>query len=208
MGSFSYTSSVALIFIRGVSLTHPELASFLCGEFLLHIPCWLLSFFLLLLLFLYIFIWGVSLIHSMLASFLSGEFLLHIPCWLLYYVPSFSYTSRGDFFFICGVSLTHPVLASLVGSFSYTSCAGFFIWGVSLTHPVLASSCGEFLLHVPCWLYNLGSFSYTSFAGFLMLGVSLTCPLEAGGCFMVGFCLTHDVCVLTIPTAYQRTKYE
>ena len=40
-GGFSYTSRAALIFMQGVSLTHPVLASFLSGEFLLHIPCWL-----------------------------------------------------------------------------------------------------------------------------------------------------------------------
>ena len=51
-GSFSYTSSAGFtfiwvvsragfIFVRGVSLSHPTLASFLSSEFLLHIPCWL-----------------------------------------------------------------------------------------------------------------------------------------------------------------------
>ena len=80
-------------FVWGVFLTHPLLASF-CGEFLLHILCWLLSvgsfsytscagFFL----------WGVSLTHLVLAS-LCGEFLLHIPCWPLYiYVGYLSYIS-------------------------------------------------------------------------------------------------------------------
>ena len=140
----------------GVSLTHPVLASFLCGEFLLHIPCWLnvyvgsfsytshADF---------VFMSGVSLTHPVLPSFLCGEFfytpififififyrgefLLHIPCWLHSYVGSFSYTSHADFFML-GVSLTHPVLAS-------------FLYG-------------EFLLHIPCWLhFYLGSFSYTS----------------------------------------------
>ena len=123
--------------------------SFLCGEFLLHIPCWLL------------FMWGVSLIHPMLASFyvgdslthpvlavLCGEFLRHILCWLLY-----------------------------VGSFSLTYRACFFIWRVSLTYPMLASLRGEFLLRTPCWLLDVcltvtspgdwwllhvGIFSYTS----------------------------------------------
>ena len=74
LGGFSYTSRAGIIFmcgvslthsildyfsflfIRGVSLTHPALALLFCGEFLLHIPCWL--------------------------HFISGEFLLHIPCWL------------------------------------------------------------------------------------------------------------------------------
>ena len=45
LGSFTYTSCAGFIFIRGVSLTHLMLALFLCGEFLLHIPCWLLFFF-------------------------------------------------------------------------------------------------------------------------------------------------------------------
>ena len=38
VGNFSYTSCAGF-FVRGISLTHPVLAS-LCGEFLLHIPCW------------------------------------------------------------------------------------------------------------------------------------------------------------------------
>ena len=128
LGSFSYTSHSCFIFrgggggvgqgllYRGVCLTHPMLAflffliwgvslpdpvlaSFLCGEFLLHIPYWL--------------------------YFLSREFLLHIPCWLYFSVGSFSYTSHTGFIFIWGVSLTHPMLAFCVGSFSYTSHAGF-----------------------------------------------------------------------------------
>ena len=37
-GSFSYTSHAGFIFISGVSHAHPVLASFLSGEFLLHIP--------------------------------------------------------------------------------------------------------------------------------------------------------------------------
>ena len=41
--SFSYTSHAGFIFIWGVSLTYPVLASYLCREFLLHIPCWLLK---------------------------------------------------------------------------------------------------------------------------------------------------------------------
>ncbi len=73
------------------------LASFLCGEFLLHIPYWLYFFYLGC--FSYtshvclIFLWGVSLTHPILALFLSGDFLLHIPCLL----------------FVWGVSLTHPI---------------------------------------------------------------------------------------------------
>ena len=37
MGAFSYTSRAGFITMCGVSLKHPMLASFLCGEFLLHI---------------------------------------------------------------------------------------------------------------------------------------------------------------------------
>ena len=127
IGSFSYTSHVCLIFLWGVSLTHPILALFLSGEFLLHIPCLL-------------FVWGVSLTHPMLAFFNVGRnSSLHIPCCLYFYLGSFSYTSHADFIFYCG-------------SLSYTSRTGFVsIWGVSLTHPMLALVfCGEFLLHIPC----------------------------------------------------------
>ena len=41
LGSFCYTSRAGFIFIWDVSLTHPLLASFLSGKFLLHILCWL-----------------------------------------------------------------------------------------------------------------------------------------------------------------------
>ena len=106
MGSFSYSSHAGLFFIGGVSLTHAVLASFLSGECLLHIPCWLHFYLgcssykyragfifmrgvslthpvLLLLLFsnlmlVSFLIGGVSLTHSVLASFFCGEFLLHI----------------------------------------------------------------------------------------------------------------------------------
>ena len=44
LGSFSYTSHADFVFMWGVSLTHPELTLRICGEFLLHIPCWLLLF--------------------------------------------------------------------------------------------------------------------------------------------------------------------
>ena len=190
--------------MRGVYLIHPELASFLCGEPLLHIPCWL--------------------------PFLSGRFLLHIPCWLYFSLGSFSHTSHACFRFLWEVSLTHPVLASyLCGSFSYTSRMGFiFILGVSLTHPCLlfvawgmggggvlhipcfffscffsssfffAFSCGEFLLDILLgWLYlYLGSFSYTSRAGFPFLwAVSLTHPMLSS--FLSGEFLLHIPCWLS-----------
>ena len=127
----SYTSYAGVICIWGVSLAHPVLALYLCGEFLLHIPCWLLLFL----------IWGVSFTHPVLALFFCGEFLLNIPCWLHFYVGSFSYTSLADFNFIWGVSLTHPMMTLILfgefllhipcwfefylESFAYTSHADF-----------------------------------------------------------------------------------
>ena len=162
------------------------LASFLCGEFLLHILCCLL-----LSLFFLFFIWGVSLTHPVLDSFLSGDFLLHIPCWLHFYLGSFSYTSRADFIFY-------------LGSFSYTSHASFIIMpGISLTRPVLSSILcteiplhhphifysGDFLLHIPCWLhFCLWSFSYTFRVGFIFMRV-----VSAGFIFTWGVSLTHPV---------------
>ena len=38
-GETPHTSHADFVFMRGVSLTHPVLPSFLSGEFLLHIPC-------------------------------------------------------------------------------------------------------------------------------------------------------------------------
>ena len=88
-----------------------------------------------------------------------------------------------------------------VGSFSYTSRAGFiFMWGVSLTHPVLdLLFCGEFLLHIPCSLhFNLGSFSYTSHAGFTFLwGVSLTHPVLASFFYRRSFSYPMQVLFLS-----------
>ena len=154
LGSFSYTSRAGFIFISGVSefyksragfffiwevsLTRPVLASFLSGEFLLHIPCWLLFFLLF--------------FKSGWRGGGGGEFLLHIPCWLYFYQ----------------------------GSFSYNSHAGFFLFYLYF---ILS---GEFLLHIPCWLhfylgsfrllqisfwllFYLGSFSYTSRAGLIFI---------------------------------------
>ena len=209
MGSFSYTSRSAFIFIRGVSLTNPVLASvyfnfifdylgsfsytsraaffFLAREFLLHILCWLRFCFVFCLFLFFV--------------FLPGEFLLHISCWIYFSVGSFSYTSIADSF--------------LYGEFSYTSLSAFiFIQGVSLTHPLFASFfkkifliiilSGEFLLHIPCWFrfllgefllhipywvhFYLGSFSYTSHAGFIFIvGVSLTHPVLAFFSFLFFF---------------------
>ena len=131
VGSFSYTSPGGVIFMWEVYLTPPVLvvyiyififlidffrtyfvlASFLSGEFFLHIPCWLHFYWGSFSRAGFIFMGVVSLTHPMLASFLSGEFLLHIPCLLHFYLGSFSYTSHVWFTFLWGVSLTHPVLA-------------------------------------------------------------------------------------------------
>ena len=196
VGSFTYTSHTGFIFIWGVSLTHPALASFLCGEFLLHIPCWLhfyggsftyfiytfpgfFSFFFFFFFFFFnlrsfsytshtrfIFIWGVPHTHPVLPAFLSGEFLLHIPFLLYFCVGSFSYTSHSCFIFVWGVSLTHPMLAF---SHSFSSSSSFIFYS------------GEFLLHIPCWLhFHPGSFSFTSHSCFIFVwGVSLTHPMLA-----------------------------
>ena len=77
VGSFSYTSHASfcfcclfvfcfLVLIWEVSLTHPVLASYLCGEFLLQIPYWLyfyLGSFSYTSLACFLFLWGVCLIH-------------------------------------------------------------------------------------------------------------------------------------------------
>ena len=193
-GSFSYTSWAGLIFmlhflhitcwvfssfffsssflIWGVSLTHPVLALFFCGEFLLHTPC-LLHFYLGSFSYTsragFIFMRGVSLTHPML--FFGGGCCC---CFFWFVFWPFNYL-----FFMWVVSLRHPMLALFLsgkfllhipcwldfylGSFSYTSRAGsIFMQEVSLTHPVLAFWCGEFLLHVPwrlvaalCWDFLL-----------------------------------------------------
>ena len=220
MGSFSYTSRATFIFLRGVSLTHPVQVSFLSGEFLLHVQCWLHFY---LGSFSYTsragfnFISGVSLKHTMLDLHFCGEFL--------------SQSQAGFFFFflIWGVSVTHIVRALFlsrefllnipcsrdfhVGSFSYTSHDDFvFMWGFSLIHPMLALFLsGEYLLHIPCLLhFDLGSFSYTSRASFnLISGLSLTIPCwrhfyqgsfsytsRASFIFMWGLSLTHPMLAL------------
>ena len=143
LGSFSYTSRAGIIFIWGVSLTHPVLASFLSGEFSYTSHA---SF---------IFLWGVSLTHPMLASFLCGEFP-HILCWLLFfYLVSFSYTSCTGFLNLSWEFFLHipSVLALfLYGEFPLHMASSPLIWGVFITHPVLPSFLyRQFVLHVACW---------------------------------------------------------
>ena len=167
MGSFSYPSCFAFIFIRGVSLTHPVLASsfffsffsffffifVLSGEFLLHIPCWC-HFYLRILSYTshagFIFIGVVSLTHPVLASILRGEFLLHIPWWR-------NYTSRFAFIFIRG-------------SFSYISRVGFFLLFFSFSF-IYFFYLGSFSYKSRTVLiFYWGSFSYTSHTGFIFIG--------------------------------------
>ena len=127
LGSFSYTSRAgcnfirglkhpmlssfdisraSLIFMGGVSLTHPMLTLFLCGEFVLDIQC---RFHFYLGSFSYtshaglIFMQGVSLTHPVLAFF-------------IFNLRSFSYTSHAGFSFISGVFLTHPMPSSFLSA--------------------------------------------------------------------------------------------
>ena len=108
IGNLSYTSRTGFILIWGVSLTHPMLALFLCGEFLLYIPCCLHFYagsFSYTSRAVFIFIHDVSLTHPMPAS--SFFFNLRIV----------SYIPRAGFvvvFYMKGVSLTHHVLASFL----------------------------------------------------------------------------------------------
>ena len=114
----------------------------------------------------------------MLASFLCREVLLHILCWLLYffYLGSFSYTSHAGFIFMRVVSLTHLVLALFLS--------------------------GEFLLHIPCLLifffsFSLGSLSYTSHTILVSLSLSLCgeflLDIPCWLYFYMGHFLTHPM---------------
>ena len=85
LGSFSYTSLAGFIFIWEVSFTHPMLALFFFGEFLLNIPCWLFFFF----------------------FFHLGSFFLCIWCWLLFYLGSFFYSVSHACFIFCLEFLLH-----------------------------------------------------------------------------------------------------
>ena len=153
LGCFSYTSHAGFIFMQGVSYTS-NADSFYVGSFSYTsraVFIFMLGVSLTHPVLVFLFISCVSLTHPMLALFLSGEFFLHIPCWIYFSVGSFSYTSLAGFI-LCGEFLLYFV----------------FMWGVSLTHRMLTLFLfGEFFLHIPCWLYfSLGSFSDTSHDGF------------------------------------------
>ena len=172
------------------------LALFVCWEFLLHIPCWLLFL-----------IWGVSLTHPMLTWIWSGEFVLHVPCWII---------------FMSGVSLTHPMLALILSNdfLLHMPCWGFFLlFFLSFFFLFLFFSFFLFfflfLLNIPCWLHfscishaaficlweaylthpmlasfsNLGSFSDTSLAVFI-----LSCGIAHAASFLSGKFLLHIPC--------------
>ena len=214
-GSLSYTSRAGFIFMWGISLTHSMLASFLSGEYPLHIPSCLNL------------ISWVSLTHPELDLIWSAEFLWYISCWFHFYWSSLSYTSRAGFIFMWGVSLTHPMLASFLcwevflhipfcldfyaRSFSEASRAGYFssssflffflfIWGVSLTHPVLVYVIlsGEFYFYpgsFPCTsqasLIFIWGICYTSRDGFIFYLGSLSYASHASFNLISGLCLTH-----------------
>ena len=210
------------ILIWGVSLTHPMLAFLFCGEFPLHIPCWL-HFYVGSFSYTshadFVFMWGFSLTLSRFALIFIWEVCVTHPVLVSFFI------------FIWGVSLTHPMLASFLsweflwntpcwfhiylGSFSYMSHAGFpFLWGVSLTHPVagifkwrvslthpmlILFLCGEFLSHIPCSPHiYLGGLCYTSRARSFFIfiwGVSLTHPMLAS--FLSGEFLLRIPCWLS-----------
>ena len=103
-GRFSHISHAGFIFIWGVSLTHPVLASLLSVEFLLHIPCCIYSS-----------VWSFSYISQAgFFSFFRKTFNLvsfsYVSRWLHFYLGSFSYTSRDGLTFIRRVPLTQPML--------------------------------------------------------------------------------------------------
>ena len=123
LGSFSYTSHAEIIFMQGISQTHPVLASFLSREFLLHIPRCLE-------------IW-------------CREFLSHITCCLILYARSFSYTSRTCFIFCFG-SFSYTSRAGFLFLFLILSRKFLFhipCWFLSFL--LLFFLSGEFLLHIP-----------------------------------------------------------
>ena len=203
-----------IFLILGVSITHPVLA-FTCGEFLLHIPCWLYIY---LGSFSYtsrsgfIFICGVSLTHPTLALifcreflthpmlaflffFYSGEFLLHIPCWLHFYAGSFADSSRTGFISTWGVSLTHPILA-LFFEGGWRGGAGALIQGsLSYTsHAGFFFKSGEFLLHIPYWLYFLYREFLLHIPCLLDFSVgSFSYTSHTGFIFIWGVSLTHPM---------------
>ena len=100
-GRFSHISHAGFIFIWGVSLTHPVLASLLSVEFLLHIPCCIYSS-----------VWSFSYISQAgFFSFFRKTFNLvsfsYVSRWLHFYLGSFSYTSRDGLTFIRRVPLNN-----------------------------------------------------------------------------------------------------
>ena len=138
MGSLSYTSHVDFIFMWGVSVTHPVLLSFLCGEFVLHITC-CLDFYA-----------GNLWPPPPPFFFFLCTSLRHIPCWLYFYGGSFSYTSHAGFIFIGGVSLTHPMFdlhfcGEFVLQIPCFFVVAFFLWCFFQSV--------AYLFYIPCSLH-------------------------------------------------------
>ena len=172
------------------------LASFLCGEFFLHIPRWL-HFYLGSFSYTsrgdFIFMRGLCLTLPMMTLFLCGFVSLTHPV-----LPSFM---------MLGVSLTHPVLSSFlcrefllhIPCWLYYFLLLFYIRGVSLTHPMLTLflSGGVSVTHpvLGSFLSGVGGggLSYTSRAGFNFMRVlSLTHPITAS--FLSEEFLLHIQC--------------
>ena len=110
--TFSYTSRAGFIFVWEVSLTHPVMASFFCGEFLLHIPCRL-----------HFYLGSFSYLSDAgFFSFSSVEFLLHIPCWLLFLWVASQ---------VCSLLSRQPLKKG----------AGFLMWGDSFACSLEAGGC-------------------------------------------------------------------
>ena len=106
LGSFFYTSRAGFfLFSGGGSLTYPMLDSFLSGESLLHIPCWL-----------HFYLWSFSYTSHAVFTLLCGVsltypklgFSVFLEKRLIWWV---SLTYPVGFIFMWGVSLTHPVMA-------------------------------------------------------------------------------------------------
>ena len=146
------------------------MASFLSGEFLLRMPCWLHFY--------------LGSLCPMLDLLFCGEFLLHLPCWLHFYVGSFSYTSCAAFIFTGKEFLLHDAC--------WVRVLFLFCLFVCLFVLLLLFSSGKFLLHIPCWFIFItggDSLTHPVLASFLS-EVFLTHP-KLASFFLSGDCLLH-----------------
>ena len=127
--------------------------------------------------------WGVSLRHPMLALFLSEEFLLHIPCWLHFSVGSFSYTSRAGFFYFYFFIFAVGCFSGVQSSLKTNPKEKSWVEDGPDSFVLSSFFSGEFLLNIP-WC----------FCFFKFLGVSLTHLVLAS--FFCGEFLLHIPCWL------------